>query len=50
MATLWSMLRDMHAQCPLDGTLETRPVLLRLFKDGLDGAVSITVLSRKNEQ
>lgn len=48
MATLWSMLRDTHAQCPLDGTSETRPVLQRLLKDGLRGAVSITVLTRKN--
>lgn len=50
MATLWSMLRDMHTQCPLDGTSKTRPVLLGLLKDGLDGAVSITVLTRKNER
>lgn len=50
MATLWSMLGDMHAQCPLDGTSETRSVLLRLLKDGLDGAVSISALTRKNER
>lgn len=50
MATLWSMLRDMHAQCPLDGTSETRSVLLRLLKDGFDGAVSISALTRKNER
>lgn len=47
MAALWSMLRVTHAQCPLDSTSQTKPVLLRLLKDGLRGAVSITVLTRK---
>lgn len=47
MATLWCMLRDMHAQCPLDGTSETRSVLLRLLKDGFDGPVSVSALTRK---
>lgn len=39
----WSMLRNAYAQRPLDGTSETSPVLLRLLKDGLVGAVSITL-------
>lgn len=39
----WSMLRDAYVQWPLDGTSETGSVLLRLLKDGLIGAVSITL-------
>lgn len=39
----WSMLRNAYAQQPLDGTSETRTVLLRLLEDGLVGAVSITL-------
>lgn len=39
----WSLLRDAYAQWPLDGTSETSSVLLRLLKDGLIGAVSITL-------
>lgn len=38
-----SMLRNAYAQWPLDGTSETGSVLLRLLKDGLIGAVSITL-------
>lgn len=42
------MLRNAYAQRPLDGTSETSPVLLRLLRERLIGAVSITCATEEN--